>query len=84
MKYILLITLFLISCTKEGTKVSVENALSDFHVNLLFTKDGCDVYRFFDEGRYHYFTNCTETISSYTRSCGKNCTTTNNENIKEK
>ena len=62
----------------------MKNSLDDFHVNLLFTKDNCDVYRFFDQGRSHYFTNCTETISSYTRSCGKNCTTTDNENIKGK
>ncbi len=24
----------------------------------LFTKDACDVYRFFDTGNYHYFVDC--------------------------
>jgi hypothetical protein len=34
-----------------------------FEVEFLFEKDGVKVYRFFDVGRYHYFTTGGETIS---------------------
>ena len=48
-----------------------------FEVEYLFDKDGVKVYRFFDNGHYHYFTTKGETIS--TQSAGK---TTYSENIK--
>ena len=37
-----------------------------FEVEYLFEKDGVKVYRFFDVGRYHYFTTKGETISVQT------------------
>ncbi len=48
-----------------------------FEVEYLFDKDGVKVYRFFDNGHYHYFTTKGETIS--TQTAGK---TTYSENIK--
>lgn len=67
--------LLLASCAKEGTSVPVEDSVpgQDYHVRKLFTTDGCTVYRFFDTGDYHYMTNCTSTITTITKSCGKNC-----------
>lgn len=38
-------------------------------VTLILDEDGCKVYRFYDAMRWHYFTNCDGTISTY--SCGK-------------
>ena len=49
-----------------------------FEVEYLFEKDGIKVYRFFDNGNYHYFTTKGETIS--VQRVDKN--TTYNENIK--
>jgi hypothetical protein len=48
-----------------------------FEVEYLFDKDGVKVYRFWDNGHYHYFTTKGETIS--TQTAGK---TTYSENIK--
>lgn len=69
--------LALASCAKPGTGVPVQDVVGDanFNVQKLFTTDGCTVYRFFDNGNSHYFTNCTSTVSQHTESCGKNCTT---------
>jgi hypothetical protein len=49
-----------------------------FEVEFLFEKDGVKVYRFYDVGRYHYFTTKGETISVQTE--GK---TEYRENIKD-
>lgn len=85
----LTICLFIIGCDKKGTPQTVSDALDDFRVEKLFKKDRCTVYRFSDDGRFHYFTDCTETIStiSTTQSypCGKSlCYQTENkeDNIK--
>jgi hypothetical protein len=48
-----------------------------FEVEYLFDKDGIKVYRFYDNGRTHYFTTGGETISTHTS--GKQ---TYSENIK--
>lgn len=32
-------------------------------VDLLFTNNGCSVYRFFDAGRYHYYADCTGAVT---------------------
>lgn len=56
---------------KKGTNQPVSNALDDFHVQKLFTTDDCTVYRFYDRDNYHYFTNCSETISEKTEYVGK-------------
>lgn len=75
MKYLFLI-LLLVACEgKHGTPVNVEGAKDNFNVTLLFEKDGCKVYRF-EDSKFRYFTNCTETTSEYTESCGKGCTRT--------
>lgn len=70
--------LTLASCAKKGSYVPAEGTVGDanFRVNKLFTTEGCTVYRFYDNGNSHYFTNCTATVSQHTESCGKSCTTT--------
>jgi hypothetical protein len=54
------------ACTNEP--ISKERIGKDdgFEVEYLFDKDGVKVYRFFDVGRYHYFTTKGETISVQT------------------
>lgn len=90
MKYSLLFfLLFINSCAKKGSPQLVKESNDNFEVEKLFKKDKCSVYRFLDNGRYHYFTDCMETISDYsttsTYPCGKNIcyrTETHDENIK--
>ena len=67
--------MLLTSCAQKGIPVSVENTVpgQNYTVTKLFTAEGCTVYRFFDTGDYHYMTNCTSTITTITKSCGKNC-----------
>lgn len=48
---------------------------SAFVVEKLFTHDGCTVYRFSDGSHSRYFARCGSTAStSWSESCGKNCT----------
>ena len=62
--------MYIMSCTKtaEGT---VNSTNSNFQVEQLFTSNGITVYRFMDNGNYHYF---TKNETSQQLSCGKNCT----------
>jgi len=60
----------MMSCTKDAEfKVSSTN--NNFEVEQLFTTNGITVYRFVDNGNYHYF---TKNETSQQISCGKNCT----------
>lgn len=74
--------LMLASCKRDGQKQQVESATGPngvTSVDLLFIHDGVKVYRFYD-GRSHYFTvpvrpgERTEAITTWSESCGKNCT----------
>ena len=56
------------SCYKDSQ--SKETKGEGFEVEFLFEKDGIKVYRFFDGGYSHYFTNKGESFS--TQSNGKN------------
>jgi hypothetical protein len=64
MKYI---TLFLIglvftSCVKEAERSEKKG---NYQVEFLFEKDGCKVYRFYDN-RYIYYTDCDGGSSTIT------------------
>ena len=56
-------------CAKDGTYTPVQGAKEDFDVQFLFEKDGVKVYRFLDNGHYHYFTSDGETMTH--QSAGK-------------
>lgn len=77
MKYIIifLAALVLAACIKEPLKTdSTDNV--NVPVSLLFTHDGCNVYRFSDGGHSHYYTDCRgSTNEAHTETCGKNCVT---------
>jgi len=60
MKYILgLLLLCLIGCTADPIS-SVKTNNKDVSVDLLFTHDGCSVYRFVDGSDYHYYAVCKQ------------------------
>ena len=61
------IALSLTACKHEAQSVTREGI--DFKVEFLFEKDGVKMYRFYDMGNYHYYTNRGETISK--QSSGK-------------
>lgn len=67
-----MVPMAIMGCAKDPETTQQVNA--QFKVDTLFTKDGCTVYRFFDEGRYRYFTNCRGE-TKWSEGCGKNCTT---------
>ena len=64
------IALLFTSCVHEAQSKSHEGI--DFEVEFLFEKDGVKMYRFYDNGRFHYYTNKGETVS--TQDAGKNNT----------
>lgn len=75
---LLIAALFLTGCVKqaEGTMDSSNDKVA---VEKLFTADQCTVYRFYDDGDYHYYSKCigalrSEVETTLSRSCGKSCT----------
>lgn len=70
---IIFLTLMIVSCAKEGTYVSSENAKEDFEIEFLFACDGVRIYRFYDNGRARYFAtgNGRMTDSTHSESAGK-------------
>lgn len=83
MKYIVVIVALLLGgCEGKAHPVDPVNALDWFSVGKLFEIDGCDVYRFRDNGYAHYFTTCKGSVST-TRSiyCGKGCARTDYDSI---
>jgi hypothetical protein len=47
---------------------------AEFDVEFLFQHDECKVFRFYDGGRYHYFTKCpasSGTAGTQPKMCGK-------------
>jgi hypothetical protein len=76
MKRFLLAGLLLLSaCYSDGLETRTTDN-EKFKIEMLFTVEGCRVYRFFDAGRSHYFSRCSNTSSAVTstKDCGKGCT----------
>lgn len=68
-----ILVLLLAACQKPPiSTASTENP--EIPVDTLFTKDGCTVYRFWDNGR-RYFVRCESGSSStqWHEPCGKGC-----------
>lgn len=61
----------LTGCEKASESTVVVGVESDFKVGRLFTVDGCTAYRFYDNGRAIYYTNCKGATDS-TYNSGKN------------
>ena len=60
-----------LGCAKEPIAESRTDN-SNFRVSLLFSVDGCKVYRFVDGGVYRFLTTCPGSVS-HEESCGKHC-----------
>lgn len=60
-------------CGKDPVATSSTNN-PNVSVSLMFEHDGCKVYRFVDDGRYVYYSNCRGTTQSFKEeTCGKGC-----------
>lgn len=59
---IVLLSTLLIGCVNEPQSTSITG--NGFKVEYLFEKDGIKVYRFYDGGKYHYFTTRGETMTT--------------------
>lgn len=89
MRYLVLAALFLAGllvagCAKDPETIS-RSTNPEFDVSRLFSYDGCIVYRFYDNGRLHYFARCgseVETIAAQKKACGKGCVKEHSENIR--
>ena len=52
----ILFSVVFIGCTKPGHIVIPNDSKADFEIEYLFECDGVKMYRFYDNGRYRYFT----------------------------
>lgn len=74
-KTLIAITIFLSSCTAQEPVSTEKSNNPNLPVAHLFDIDGCRVYRFRDNGRYVYFTNCDGSTQSFNQeSTGKTST----------
>jgi len=70
---LLALAITLSSCVKNSL---LTKSKGEFKIEFLFEQDGIKVYRFYDDGRLHYFTSKGETMTSQSES-----KTTYEENI---
>lgn len=56
---IIVATLLLAGCYEKIPAQEVSVVQGGYHVDKLFTVDGCTVYRFQDNSYNRYFTNCS-------------------------
>ena len=56
----------LYGCLGEPQSTENTGKNGEFHIEYLFEKDGIKMYRFYDGGRFHYFTTNGETMTEQT------------------
>jgi hypothetical protein len=61
--------LLLVGCLNEPESTESTGKDGNIKVEYLFEKDGIKIYRFYDNGLYHYFTSNGETMTE--QSTGK-------------
>lgn len=67
---LLLLLVIITGCCEQHAVVKTEH-IADYNVSTLFIKDNCTVYRFVDDGRYRYFTDCTDVTFDHLEHHGK-------------
>lgn len=67
----ILLSVVFVSCTKPGHSVIPNDNRADFEIKYLFECDGIKMYRFYDNGRYRYFTTGNGRMTSSTYVNGK-------------
>ncbi len=71
--YGLLITYIVISFTFFAIIITTSDQKHS-EVRKLFSNNGCTIYRFIDNGEYHYYSDCRgSTIKNVNEICGANC-----------
>ena len=83
MKRLIIAALAMVLCGCEKSPVETTRTNnSAVTVDLLFTKNGCTIYRFEDGGRSHYFADCRGSVTTErTEYCGKNCYRHTNDEV---
>lgn len=67
MKTLLVVVLLIVLSGCDVDPVSQSNTNNkEIQVDLLFTHDGCNVYRFNDGGNNHYFVKCRDATTQAT------------------
>lgn len=61
----MVVVLLLGSCSAIPISTSEPLNNNTYSVDYLFEHDGCKVYRFYDRGKYVYFTKCKESYSIF-------------------
>jgi outer membrane biogenesis lipoprotein LolB len=66
--------LMLVGCEREAESTAPATN-NEYHVERLFTTDGCTAYRFHDAGIARYFVKCEngKVNTKWKEGCGKNC-----------
>lgn len=72
---VVLATILIVGCKKNGTPVKTTDSENNFNVVKLFEIDGVSVYRFYDGGKSVYFTNSNGKVQSISRHTYYNPTT---------
>ena len=62
-KLLLVLIIGLTGCLGEPQSTENTGKNGEFHIEYLFEKDGIKMYRFYDGGRFHYFTTTGETMT---------------------
>jgi hypothetical protein len=77
MKKLIIIALLFASCDEgREPEKEVKSTNESYRIQLLFSVDGCKVYRFYDKGEWRYFANTKGSVSSYhSEQSGKTRTT---------
>jgi hypothetical protein len=83
-RLVIIALLFMVGCGEVPTPNATKDAKAT--LGLLFEHNGIQVYRFWDEGRYHYYAvdlrgRPVESFTAWTESCGKNCTRTVHDSV---
>lgn len=54
----------ILSCIGILKKLNTTSTMNVYNETFLFEKDGCSIYRFYDEGLPRYFGKCNRTSSA--------------------
>jgi hypothetical protein len=66
------LALLLMGCENNKPLSEKKTDNADYALALLFTNEGCKVWRFHDKYEYHYYTDCRgQTMTELRRNCGK-------------
>jgi hypothetical protein len=70
--FVFVIIITAIACDNRQPMKVEQTENTEYKVELLFVHNGCNIYRFEDQGRYIYYTDCRGKVEySYTVSDGK-------------